>query len=1395
MEFKDTGTLQLRMETNEYDKKMAELNNQAKVHKTELKEIEKQLGRNSAEYKKTKADLDAVRKSQEDLTKSLKQMDTSKMTFQQLQNYVKALNKELKGMVPESAAATAQLKKIGEAEAQLKKVTDQAKQIKAEGQNLGQPGLWGKVSAGIGTIGTAFQAIMALQVIQWIINVGKEIFNTTAGFEKYGKVLTTALGSEKEAKQSMEAIKKMAKETAFGVDELTDGYVKMVNRGLRPSQKEMVALADLAASQGKTFDQLVEAVLDAQTGEFERLKEFGVKARKEGDNVSLSFKGQTQTVKANEKAIYEAMIAMGTMTGVAGQNAQMMETLSGKASNFGDVMDSVKTAIGDRLSPIFKFFLDLLADGLEWFAKIINSIDPVLAVFEDLFSVLGKTAEAFFDIFSNIFPKFNTSGNALNLVMQTIAFVFRAALTPVQLFIGVMGDVYTAMAAIVQGGKAVVQVLSGDFDGAVQSFENSKKAFTSVGTHSAESFAKIKKGWTEAFVNQPKKDIPEAVFAAKQTEDQRQDAVTDSQRKAIEKREKERQKAESKLNEMIAQLDAEHNQLTADNAIKTEDFKIEEKRRKRLKEIADSVADEKTKEAARIAVNRNADAEILALREKDNKKALELLTQLEAEHVQKTAETALATEESKIQEIKRKRIADIQASATDETLKTQLIGAINRNAEASLDTAREEYRKKREKDDEESAKKRLEAENFIREQEKSAQMSLFDWREMQAKNNASKLAQVQKERVDVELRLALDRIQGEMDAEKHKATTLIQDTTQLSAALKAIEDQANNEVLIATKKAADDKLAIDKDLHEKKAANLKSYSDMFSSLLQGDVKGFIDSAQTMVKGHQAAWQQKLAADQASYEQAGQMAQTAVNFLNNLAQKKAEKAIAEANRERDEKVAILTAELATTEAMIKQSSENIKATKEAEQNRLAELQRTLTSETTTEEQKRDALHKFYSQQLQDMKAAEEQKIMDMQKMANEAKTADERAAMEEKIRMAKKESEEKIRLAEEEAEAKATMIDELAEFTADVNQEVLKDAEKASDKQVKMAEDEAEKKATLKEDLEALIAAENNKARTKEAAEKKKAWQAQKKADIAAALITGALAVLKALANFFPLNIVLAAVAAVATGVQIAKIKSQPEPSFALGRDPSKSGSLGFVPQGSKHGSRYGESGIALIDRRTQREVGEMEGDEAIISAKQTAANWPVIQQMFKNARTAGKTDSPVLPLASAPAPMAFRDGGKFESPYWERGMYLFGSKKKKEAEAAAKAAEEEAAAAQAEADAAMAEATGGVDADTSAYNGINANDPAATGDTSAASAAHAEAKKQGEMQLKAIQDILVETKANGEALARMISGIGEVKQAVNGVEGAVRNVEGAVHSTNTQGKFDQLIGAISNLAA
>ena len=1289
LEQNETVSITLKIEGDEARNKLALLEKESRNLEKALKEVPK----GSAEWAVLNKE---IHKNTEEQTKLRSEIGLTGLTYKQLQTEVRTLAKEISKMTPGTADFIAKSKQLSEVEGRMKTVGKEMKGVSDALDVPNKQGMWSKMVAGVNTVKGAFSAFLALAVVQFLYDMGKKIFDVTSQFEKYDKVLTTALGSQKEAKESMEAIKKMAANTTFSVDELTEGYVKMVNRGLRPTQKEMTSMADLAASQGKTFDQLVEAALDAATGENERLKEFGISAKKSGDEVTFSFKGMQKTVANTPEAINKAIIAFGEMEGVAGSNAKMMETLGGKTSNLGDSFDSLMVELGNGLRPVFIYILDLITASIPALGFLGKAIGTVLLVLKS---------------FSE----------------------------------GLINTVANAGKAMYALGSAAAELADGNLTGAKKMLDTAldygKASLNSFSESGKKTNAEIIAVWKNP------QAVTEAKFAGKKQGEAHQEELTAAQIKEAEKRVKEKEKelksfqdAEAKYDEkvkadrgkaleLIAQLESEHDATIAKNSLASDTAKIEEKRRKRLKEIADSLVDETTKETARVAINRNADAEI-----------------------EKTAE---------------------------------------------------EYRKKTLAADQEAAQKRIENTRFITETERQAELSLLDWKVLNAKGNATQLANIAKERVATELRYKKEQLAEEESAQKARIAAEITDENQRAAALLALEGRYHNESIEADKRAAVEKKAIDDDLREKKQANLKAYSDAFASLLKGDVSGFMEGASKIVGGHKAAWQERLAADTANYEMGAQAAQAAVNFLNDLAQRKAEKAIAAANRERDEKVAILTNELSVAEVMIKSSSDYVTALKEAETNRLSELQRILTSETTTEEQKRDALKKYYSEQLQQMKAAEEQKIQDLQRLANLAKTEDEKKAIEAKIALAKKESEEKIHLATEEADTKMEMLDALQEFTVDSSNALLDDAQKSSEKQVLLASDEAEQKADFKTELEETIAAENRKARTVEMAEKQKAFKAQKKADIATALITGALAVLKALANFFPLNIILAATAAVVTGIQIAKIKNQPEPSF---RD-------GYIPQGGKHGANYGDGGIALIDRHSGREVGEMEGDEAIISADQTAANMPIITEMFKNARSPGMRHKAVNLEGGLPK---FRDGGMFESPYWQKEMYLFG-KKKKAAAAASAQAQVEAHEAQLEADKYTSEMPS---ADTSAFDGIDGTEPNPS--TAEGEAAFAASQKQGEMQLKLLQAIidsvdegtentamaldLVSKSIAGsatstaDALGKMGGEVSGLRGSIEGVRnavmenvGATRGVEGAVNNANANGVLYGILDRIGNL--
>ena len=214
-----------------------------------------------------------------------------------------------------------------------------------------------QIGAAAGKIGGVLAGVFAAGSL---LSFGKSIVETTAKFETFGAVLTNTLGSASQAQMAMQMITEFATKTPFSVEELTGAFVKLANQGFKPSYEEMRKLGDLASSTGKSFNQLAEAILDAQTGEFERLKEFGVKAAVAGDQVTFSFKGVATTVKNTSESIQEYLLGLGDVQGVSGSMAAISQTLQGRISNLGDAFTTLMKNLGDSNSGVLKTTIDRL---------------------------------------------------------------------------------------------------------------------------------------------------------------------------------------------------------------------------------------------------------------------------------------------------------------------------------------------------------------------------------------------------------------------------------------------------------------------------------------------------------------------------------------------------------------------------------------------------------------------------------------------------------------------------------------------------------------------------------------------------------------------------------------------------------------------------------------------------------------------------------------------------------------------------------------------------------------------------------------------------------------------------------------------------------------------------
>ena len=338
---------------------------------------------------------------------------------------VKKLQKEI-GRIPEALESSDPFKKMNDGikqelglleqlrakEKQLmsdrEKSTD-PKQIKKFNAELAQTqSQISKLQGGATTLGSAFKgafaALGALGVVVGLAEVVRSVIQTTATFEKFKAVLTNTLGSQRAAAEAFDLIQKTAATTPFSLEQVTEAYIKLANRGLKPTELALKSFSDIAASQGKELDQFVEAALDATQGEFERLKEFGIKASKSGEQITFAFKGIKESVENTPEAINAFLIALGQVEGVAGATDSVSATLSGTLSNLGDNAGQLANSLGTILLPVINGLLkgvNWLVQGLTGLFNFIDSTTSDIAawvggwsVYRDLQKEIAATSES-----------------------------------------------------------------------------------------------------------------------------------------------------------------------------------------------------------------------------------------------------------------------------------------------------------------------------------------------------------------------------------------------------------------------------------------------------------------------------------------------------------------------------------------------------------------------------------------------------------------------------------------------------------------------------------------------------------------------------------------------------------------------------------------------------------------------------------------------------------------------------------------------------------------------------------------------------------------------------------------------------------------------------------------
>ncbi len=247
-----------------------------------------------------------------------------------------------------------------------------------------------RINRGMGSFLRNITSVRSLMLGMGVGVAGKGLFDLFVGsnsrLEQSMITFETMLGSKGRAQTLIKQLDAYSARTPFQAEEVMEASRRLT----RSSGKDLgrnLDLVDLSAqmssmSPSKTLVDAAEAILDAEMGEFERLKEFGVKIRiRDIEKRIKATEGKSRKATSGE-ILEEVQRKFAEMTG--GRNLVEMQSQSA-AGRISTLIDKVKLQMRDLGKPAFKAF----ADGISTASKQLDTVMQDKTFQQDLKELAG----------------------------------------------------------------------------------------------------------------------------------------------------------------------------------------------------------------------------------------------------------------------------------------------------------------------------------------------------------------------------------------------------------------------------------------------------------------------------------------------------------------------------------------------------------------------------------------------------------------------------------------------------------------------------------------------------------------------------------------------------------------------------------------------------------------------------------------------------------------------------------------------------------------------------------------------------------------------------------------------------------------------------------------------
>ena len=345
----EISRLELRVVTDSIDParaKLDKLTTAARNAEEEKAKLQKTVADLEAKLKSLAAQTDRNSKVERELFEGGKRLREEKQKLADattklqdksidLATAEKKLSKEIKNVGDESKAAVVGVDLLSTSSKKAERGADSLgqKTKSAKGELAGVPGVstaaagglsavgTGGVAAGAGTTAasTAIRGLMAsvapllapLAILAATLGAVKKA--ATQGKAKAGllRELEASLGGVERSATALKGLKQLQGDLNQPLGELKESFITLVNAGLDPSAEALTGYSNIAKSTGEDITSITESVKDAATGNTDALEQFGIRMKQNGDDLDVTFRGNTETIGSSAQEIQQYLTDLG----------------------------------------------------------------------------------------------------------------------------------------------------------------------------------------------------------------------------------------------------------------------------------------------------------------------------------------------------------------------------------------------------------------------------------------------------------------------------------------------------------------------------------------------------------------------------------------------------------------------------------------------------------------------------------------------------------------------------------------------------------------------------------------------------------------------------------------------------------------------------------------------------------------------------------------------------------------------------------------------------------------------------------------------------------------------------------------------------------------------------